>query len=189
MMEANHGSAKRAEGVAVATDRAGLDQREHLAIELGGRLVAQESERRVGVVGIAASLGEAAPHASEDGSQWVRVGLGDRSHGLLEEVERVGEAVPRRGAKDGRARDVPAPLLERHQASSEVPAVHGRDVPWKKWLKIRRLVPVEEVPLIVSESLDALERAPDAKRKLARTQVTEVVCRQRREEHHSDVGR
>src|ERR1019366_4913895 len=159
MMEANHGSAKRAEGVAVATDRAGLDQREHLAIELGGRLVAQESERRVGVVGIAASLGEAAPHASEGGS------------------------------KDGRARDVPAPLLERHQASSEVPAVHGRDVPWKKWLKIRRLVPVEEVPLIVSESLDALERAPDAKRKLARTQVTEVVCRQRREEHHSDVGR
>src|ERR1019366_8415898 len=146
MMEANHGSAKRAEGVAVATDRAGLDQREHLAIELGGRLVAQE-------------------------------------------VERVGEAVPRRGAKDGRASNVPAPLLQRHQASSEVSAVHGRDVPWKKWLKIRRLVPVEEVPLIVSESLDALERAPDAKRKLARTQVAEVVCRQRREEHHSDVGR
>lgn len=115
-------------------------------------------------------------------------GLRDRSHRFLEEIQRVGEALPRRGAQYGRARHLAAPLLERHQASGEVAAVHGGDVTRQERLKVRRLVPVEQVPLIVSEALDALERAPYAHRQLARTDVAEVVRRERREEHHADVG-
>ena len=114
---------------------------------------------------------------------------GDRAHRLLEEIERVGEPLPRRGAEDGRARHLAAPLLERHEASREVAAVDRGDVARQERLEVLRLVPVEEVPLVVREALDALERAAHAQRQLARAEVAEVVRRERREEHHADVRR
>ena len=102
------------------------------------------------------------------------------------ESARPSQAAARR---TGARRHLPAPLLERQQASGEVPAVHGGDVPRKERLEVLRLVPVEEVPLVVREALDAVERASHAQRQLARPEVAEVVRRERRQEHHADVGR
>ena len=110
-------------------------------------------------------------------------------HRLFQEIERVGEAVPRRGANDGRGRDLLAALLERQQTSGEVPAVDRRHVARQQRLEVLRVVPVEQVALVVRQARDAVERPAHAQRQLARAEVAEVVGRERREEHQTDVRR
>src|SRR6202041_2055512 len=100
---------------------------------------------------------------------------------LVEEVDGIGETVPLRRAEDGRSRRGLAPLLEGQEATREVSAVYRRDVARQERLEVPRVVPVEQVPLVMSQARDALEGTAQSEGELTRAEVAQVVGRQRRQ--------
>jgi hypothetical protein len=128
-------------------------------------------------------------HPNDDRTQRVDRASPDRVHSFIEEFDRVAKPVPGLGAHDGGDGHVFAPLHQRKEATGEVSAVDCRNVAWKEWLQILRVVPIEEMPLVVSHARQAFECPLHAERQLAKPQVSEVVSRKRRYEHEADIRR
>src|SRR4051795_11353664 len=53
----------------------------------------------------------------------------------------------------------------------------------------RRVVPIEKVPVILLETFKRGERVVETTNQRLRREVPEIVCGQRRQERHADVGR
>ena len=183
---------RRAQGVQqiglVAVDP-GLEEREQLAIELGRGVAAEGPERAVRVVEVVARSVGGALHARDDLPE--RVGRCARRgpHGFLEQIDRVAEPIPVLRAHDGRGHQVTAAMLQRQETAGEVAAVDRRHVARQQRLEVLRVVPVEEVSLVVRHARDAVEGPPHAQRQLARADVPEVVGGERRDQGQADVGR
>ena len=78
---------------------------------------------------------------------------------------------------------------QRHEGAGQVSAVDGRDVARCERRERGRVVPVEQVPLVVLDRFDRVECTPDPRRQFRRAAIAEVVCGERREQPHADVGR
>jgi len=78
---------------------------------------------------------------------------------------------------------------KREQRAREVAAVHCGDVRRHQRRQRACVVPVEQVAVHLLQLLNGRERGVDAVRKHRRRNEAEVVCRERREQPHADVGR
>ncbi len=107
--------------------------------------------------------------------------LADDGGGVGKPVEQVRVALRTRG-----------PLLEStrqgHERRHEVAAVHGRDVARPQRGERRRVVPVEQMPLVPLEPLAGVEGVRGAFDQLAGRDEAEVARGEGREQTHADVG-
>ncbi len=175
-MEPINRRTKRAEPVGLMAVRARGDEREQLPIELAGDFAGEGSQRRVCVMEVVPGVQAQLPHPNDHRAQRGDLRSLDRFHSLLEEIDRVAKPIPGLGTHDGGDRHLFAPFLQRQEATGEVSAVDRRYVARKEWLQLLGVVPVEDMPLVVSHARQAVKHPSHAERQLARPQISEVIC-------------